>query len=907
MADDFGSIVEQAYQSELGRPSDAEGAAYWAGLLESGAITPGDLSSLFSGTAEGTAFDQRGSTANLGGIAGLSTDVGGADNLGFVQQTYLDQVGRPGESAGVEYWTNLLNSGAITRDQLATAFSATEEGTAFDARGTEPTGTTGGGVSTTVQTTMDPGLRSFLEEKYRSEFGRPFDLPGLQYWEDQIQKGNATKEQVADIFSKSAEGRKYDIANVATGKTDLGYVPPDLLKQYQDLQEAYKSTTYRPGDVEGLKYWLANPTDYAKVLGASDEAFVQKTYRDVLKFAPDAKGLQYWMNQLSSGLVKREDLAKALAAAQKQTVREQDIAKNAVVFNPFTSTVYSNLAMSDRGSDFGGFPLLKRSTRVTDTGQVVPTVALNLQQRPRVSLGIRGFSPPPATAYQYNPASYSLFGGERLFGGTGASGATNFSIFGSQAAYQPTQTTGGTSSAASGAQAGEEVVAAANGGMIMSDPVMRRAMFRQGGPVSSTGTGITSNVASPEENAKALQDMFQAPGFRKGGEVQYFQEGGEAVDEEVAPQGEVQMSALERLRAQTRNPEPRFKSVMDIYREGRTLPIDREQEYTGRSMRGENVNEPSVDVSKPIPRPGIAGIILGAYERAGGLSKIGEAIARNLPGSRGSVDVAGERAAAGSAQLARQAAADQIAEREMYRQAAEDEARYRGNAASEQPTAEGNRLLTRLEDIRSQREAAAEKKREDRLNSLLQEREANKERRRENQLLALMQAGLAAAAGRSPNALANIAAGGISGVQTLAELNKDVRAEDRALRREIIETELTQERLREAAAERQAAREERGLSREQTALKNLSDLNARYAIAAGAEQRDLRDVLKATSASSEEDKKAARSRLEAIDRELERRRLEEDRLSRALLPPGMRQSSGGFPVREVSSFPTQKK
>jgi hypothetical protein len=194
-----------------------------------------------------------------------------------------------------------------------------------------------------------------------------------------------------------------------------------------------------------------------------------------------------------------------------------------------------------------------------------------------------------------------------------------------------------------------------------------------------------------------------------------------------------------------------------------------------------------------------------------------------------------------------------------------------------------------------------------RLEELKAEREANKEKRRENQLLALMQAGFAAAAGRSPNALANIAAGGISGVQTLAELNKDVRAEDRALRREIIETELTQERLREAAAERQAAREERGLSREQTALKNLSDLNARYAIAAGAEQRDLRDVLKATSASSEEDKKAARSRLEAIDRELERRRLEEDRLSRALLPPGMRQSSGGFPVREVSSFPTQKK
>jgi hypothetical protein len=235
----------------------------------------------------------------------------------------------------------------------------------------------------------------------------------------------------------------------------------------------------------------------------------------------------------------------------------------------------------------------------------------------------------------------------------------------------------------------------------------------------------------------------------------------------------------------------------------------------------------------------------------------------------------------------------------MYRQAAEDEARYRGMTPPAETPSQA--APTAREDGKP----PVKDRLSIRLDELKAEREANKERRRENQLLALMQAGFAAAAGRSRNAISNIAAGGISGVQTLAELQKDTRAEDRALRREIIETELAQERMREAAAERQAAREERGLTREQTGLKNLSELNARYAIAAEGLQKGLRDTIK-DPLTSEEDKKAARAKLETIDRELERRALEEARLSRAILPPSMRQSSGSFPVRVVSSSSTQK-
>jgi hypothetical protein len=193
------------------------------------------------------------------------------------------------------------------------------------------------------------------------------------------------------------------------------------------------------------------------------------------------------------------------------------------------------------------------------------------------------------------------------------------------------------------------------------------------------------------------------------------------------------------------------------------------------------------------------------------------------------------------------------------------------------------------------------------IEKLKADREANKAQRKENQLLALMQAGFAMAAGRSPNALANIAAGGASGVATLADLEKGRRAEDAALRREILESELAQERTSEARAEREAARQDRALSREQTSLRSLSDSNRSYA--QQAENRLLRlEALVKDPLVPQTDKDRYRANIEAIERDLQGRALEEARLARAISPPGMRQESGSFPASLVGSpRPTSQK
>lgn len=466
--------------------------------------------------------------------------------------------------------------------------------------------------------------------------------------------------------------------------------------------------------------------------------------------------------------------------------------------------------------------------------------------------------------------------------------------------------------------------------MNMSDPVMRRAMFRQGGPVSSKGTGITSNVTTPEQNAVAMQTMLQPTiGFRDGGTVQYFQEGGPANAPE--PEEATAPTPIEALRAQVRTSEPRYRSVMDIIRENRPSPIDDEQAYTGRNMRDMAARLSLADRAQAIAAPAeqARAIAARAAEVRGPAREAGAPMDTGAPtydGFGGDVVMppdSGSRST-GIGDFFRSLGGypvfrdpDESARTDARRAGVEQAKRtaeaQRRQAVDDRDAADRGSLTRVSEEKKTEtpppdaeRKSPVENRLRLTLEGLKAEREANKEQRKENQLLALMQAGFAMASGRSPSALANITAGGVAGVATLNDLEKVRRAEDLALRREIVETELAGEKMSESRAERQAAREDRALSREQTSLKSLSDQNARYAIAAGSRQDDLRKIMKDTLL-PEEDRKKARVDLEAIDRELERRALEESRLSRAMMPASMRQGSGDFRASLVGSpRPTQR-
>jgi hypothetical protein len=441
----------------------------------------------------------------------------------------------------------------------------------------------------------------------------------------------------------------------------------------------------------------------------------------------------------------------------------------------------------------------------------------------------------------------------------------------------------------------------------MNDPVLNRAMFRPAvGPMSSYGTGIASNVASPDEAARALQTAFQPIGYAGGGQVidgvKHFKKGGEndtsdgGSDQPLTPSTTVPqddtvpilggMFRVPRnpMRAKTYGGTSADPADTRTYRERYNLPpLSQFQRDVGSGLDtagagisavGGKIGE-VLDKIEPTPEeiraneelkrnnsmffggiksvkdPTLEGAPAaasyfgsapaegpGSYAEQKKLRKeyensVNEAKAQASSGVYGSPTVSPETVRKG---IAAQEATQKAAERANSLREAEAQA---SSGLYGSPNAKPAVDTAAAIAKRDAADAAGKKDEESglgkrltlRIDELKQERAANKAQQRENQLLALMQAGFAAAAGKSSSALSNIAAGGSSGIATLADLEKTRRAEDTSLRKEGLELELAKEKMIESSAERKSQREMLAAQRQQSLLQNVT-VNARQEVSA---------------------------------------------------------------------------
>ena len=155
-------FVSLVYSNVLGRPGDTAGEGYWTGLLDGG-LSRGKMMIGFSESPEfinltgtslplssseskvwrlfaavfGRTADSAGLSywteqqANIGtnGVAGqlvvsaeFVSTYGSLNDQQFVNQLYINVLGRPGETAGVSYWTDLMANGT-TRADVVVGFS----------------------------------------------------------------------------------------------------------------------------------------------------------------------------------------------------------------------------------------------------------------------------------------------------------------------------------------------------------------------------------------------------------------------------------------------------------------------------------------------------------------------------------------------------------------------------------------------------------------------------------------------------------------------------------------------------------------------------------------------------------------------------------------------------------------
>lgn len=99
------AVVKNAYRSILGREPDEGGMAYWGSMIESGALNAQSLEQQLRASPEAKRYQ--------------------SDSK--VRDAYRRALGREVDPQGLAYWSNLIESGQISEQQLVTELTSSVE------------------------------------------------------------------------------------------------------------------------------------------------------------------------------------------------------------------------------------------------------------------------------------------------------------------------------------------------------------------------------------------------------------------------------------------------------------------------------------------------------------------------------------------------------------------------------------------------------------------------------------------------------------------------------------------------------------------------------------------------------------------------------------------------------------
>jgi len=120
--------IARLYMAALGRTPDAAGLAFWESAYQSGvsaaAKAQGPIYALGEAGVDGGSLSIAGGFTHSPEFKSL---YGALGNDAFVHQLYINILDRAGDAGGIQYWDNLLDSGAATREMVLVGFAESPE------------------------------------------------------------------------------------------------------------------------------------------------------------------------------------------------------------------------------------------------------------------------------------------------------------------------------------------------------------------------------------------------------------------------------------------------------------------------------------------------------------------------------------------------------------------------------------------------------------------------------------------------------------------------------------------------------------------------------------------------------------------------------------------------------------
>lgn len=245
--------------------------------------------------------------------SGSGTEVGAQSLAEILQGKYISDLGRPADPSGLAYWTQQIQSGQITPDQIDAIFAASPEGTLHGQTGLS----------------YDANAVNAVNAAYKGELGRDTDQAGFNYWLNQVQNGQMSADKLGQAFSNTAEGLKFDIGSLIGGPTGKGanYIDPAVKANMDLLNATYQKDLYRAPDQPGAQYWnqqlqsgAIKQSDLDKIFTSSPEGVkvkqIQDTYQSLLGHGADPAGIANWIGKLGTSATLA-DIMAALKATDE--------------------------------------------------------------------------------------------------------------------------------------------------------------------------------------------------------------------------------------------------------------------------------------------------------------------------------------------------------------------------------------------------------------------------------------------------------------------------------------------------------------------------------------------------------------------------------------------------------------
>jgi serine protease len=190
----------------------------------------------------------------------------------FVKQLYSDFLNRGTDEVGLAYWIDQIDSGAMTRPQVAKQFLLSPE--------------FGQNIAPVV-------------DLYFAYFRRIPDYYGLMSWVNLRAQGT-TLETIADAFGESPEFQQ----------------TYGTLSNSQFVELVYQNVLGRQADPDGLAFWTDELDSGRRSRGEvmigfidspefqglyGNKVYVTMVYMGLLRRSPDPDGFAYWVGRMNSG------------------------------------------------------------------------------------------------------------------------------------------------------------------------------------------------------------------------------------------------------------------------------------------------------------------------------------------------------------------------------------------------------------------------------------------------------------------------------------------------------------------------------------------------------------------------------------------------------------------------------